>query len=70
MKQEELEKLYRSWADNKLLDAFNKRYEYSETAVKAMLAILSERKMSHIAEEIFLSDSIANMALTAVSLYS
>ncbi len=53
MTKEELEKLYRSWTSDKLLDAFYKRHDYSEIAIKAMLTIMAERKLSHIADDLF-----------------
>ena len=35
MRSKELEKLYRSWSDEKLVEAFGKQTEYTEEALAA-----------------------------------
>jgi hypothetical protein len=50
MRKEDLEKLYRGWDKEKLLDAFKKRHEYTEDALAAMLLVMKEKGLSGIAE--------------------
>ncbi len=49
MEQEELEKIYRSWDDEKLLTAFSNRIDYTEVALRAMQTIINER---HLGDEV------------------
>ena len=45
MTKEDLQDLYREWSDEKLLAAFNKKQDYTELAISAMITILDERKI-------------------------
>ena len=49
MTKEELEKLYRTWDDEKLKSAFKNRKDYSENALAAMHTVLKERNLADFA---------------------
>jgi hypothetical protein len=49
MEQEELETIYRSWDDEKLMSAFANRGDYTDIALRAMQTIINER---HLGDEV------------------
>lgn len=52
MEQTDLENLYRSWDDEKLLAAFQNRKDYTEVALNAMQTIITERHLGNEVESI------------------
>lgn len=59
MEQDDLENLYRTWDDEKLLDAFSNRKDYTELALQAMQTIINERHLGNEVESI-LEEEVQN----------
>jgi hypothetical protein len=57
MTKEDLLVLYRSWDDDKLLEAFTKRDDYMTEAIESMLTVIDERKLSGGAQALLTKDA-------------
>lgn len=65
MRYDELETRYRSWDDDKLLDAFKNRLDYTDEARQALEAVIRERGLTHAQEAILAEETEARQRHTA-----